>query len=837
MTQPAPLPTICHGCKQEFPSKNAVFKHLKETEGKCLSKQEYDDFCRYVFDRNREKVVVLYGYWMEPRLGINNGQQAAQILLQVMENLIHDSENDFDAESTRNNNPSDISNDKIPNRSYGHHARSTEIVKQDDGMSAITEVLTTKLPQLPGGEDDAVEQWIQTVNRALVKKCQGMDCIRVLGRQSMPIRRFNAEMDVTHRRIEYLLPADFLFPSSHPAKTLPEFFSALPSFMDGVQSHNFTTQDFEHPWDESSSNPSEARPPNPVTLKYLTTLKKKMQSLTTHIVELNVHDQNAVFEKRLHEQKRQRNKDYQNNKDMPNKESSHQHLDSMKSSDVTKLERCPEQVLEETAKNQKCKEKKRCRKKQTEENGKKQNVLRRKRYHNFTPTVMAHEFLSYRRLDRFYHRGTFRFESNVNSSGHPVRPFLALSLSGDLFLNGQASRLVGLLIAIVRGVVDEDFVECVFDEKYPHLVPTPPAPVTGLYAADVHYVNAEGKAKAILTPRKCTNFPKGWHDENTLKRVREWQNVIRERTHQAWLSDGFDADGRLIAEKEWAKNVLLPWAEQAQKQVEEYRLWKASLAAYTIMSVSGDSEEQTTECIVPGMSSSLSLVPFLDSIDPTVPPIYEKVLHYLRKADESGLWPSTTLKRQLVMVAKVCEEEMDNKSGLEKEQPVKTESLAVSQMQIRGRKASRTSAYAFVEGGGGASGSFSVGAMPGDLGSKQPKNNALFPELMKAAFELEMTLRPEREPSSTIAINRNALFRPHTDSGAGAGQGTSLIVGLGTYSGGELMVEGEQLDIRYKPVEFNGWKQRHWTMPFRGERFSLVWFTPKGCEGIHGIDL
>jgi hypothetical protein len=63
-----------------------------------------------------------------------------------------------------------------------------------------------------------------------------------------------------------------------------------------------------------------------------------------------------------------------------------------------------------------------------------------------------------------------------------------------------------------------------------------------------------------------------------------------------------------------------------------------------------------------------------------------------------------------------------------------------------------------------------------------------------------------------------------------------LIVGLGTYAGGELVVEGEKKDIRYKPVEFDGWNQRHWTMPFTGERYSLVWFTPKGCEGLRGID-
>jgi hypothetical protein len=56
-------------------------------------------------------------------------------------------------------------------------------------------------------------------------------------------------------------------------------------------------------------------------------------------------------------------------------------------------------------------------------------------------------------------------------------------------------------------------------------------------------------------------------------------------------------------------------------------------------------------------------------------------------------------------------------------------------------------------------------------------------------------------------FNKNAQFKPHTDSGAGAGQSCSLIVGLGDYSGGELAVEGEVHTIRYTPVEFDGWKQ------------------------------
>ena len=77
-----------------------------------------------------------------------------------------------------------------------------------------------------------------------------------------------------------------------------------------------------------------------------------------------------------------------------------------------------------------------------------------------------------------------------------------------------------------------------------------------------------------------------------------------------------------------------------------------------------------------------------------------------------------------------------------------------------------------------------------------------------------------------VAINRRASFKPHKDSGAGFGQSLSLIVGLGDYMGGEISIEGTEVDIRYNPIEFNGWKKLHWTLPFRGERFTLVWFTP-----------
>jgi hypothetical protein len=166
------------------------------------------------------------------------------------------------------------------------------------------------------------------------------------------------------------------------------------------------------------------------------------------------------------------------------------------------------------------------------------------------------------------------------------------------------------------------------------------------------------------------------------------------------------------------------------------------------------------------------------------PVVYRRVLQLLREADRSNLWPSSSTGRQMV---------------------IETDTLVEN---------------------GGRGGSFSVGALPRHMPS--PRGNELFPDLMRACFELERTLLPERPPSATIAINRHAQFLPHRDTGAGAGQTKSLIVSLGCFVGGEIMVDNDVHDIRYRPLEFDGWNSIHCTLPFVGERYSLVWFTPLG---------
>jgi len=98
-------------------------------------------------------------------------------------------------------------------------------------------------------------------------------------------------------------------------------------------------------------------------------------------------------------------------------------------------------------------------------------------------------------LDRLYHHATLELPSETNDTSAHGSKFAVISMSGDTFLTGQAQRVIGVFLALVNGVINKEFVECVFDEDYSHLVPTPPAPPIGVNSAKVHYMNIEGKSR------------------------------------------------------------------------------------------------------------------------------------------------------------------------------------------------------------------------------------------------------------------------------------------------------------------------------------------------------
>ena len=783
------ISTTCKGCKKQFNSKNLLFRHLKQSAKICLPPDEYEDFRKNVLCAQREKIGVLYGYLpgsdyrlfndnaaCDAHCGVEGGHHAAWLVTQAIDRVSRGVDGDNVDISNVSWSADAAANSKI-NRSYGCTSRESQSVAQDAHTGAITELLcTTALPFfVEDGDDDGVtskqktKKWVESVNgelerilahvsntrsnktesnNDLLKWSAGR--IRVFGRHPVQQKKFNAETDVTHRRVDYCFPADLLFSSTRgylsesavqPVTTsLQEFSDSLPSFPPGNT--------------PSSVVVAKINRPDKQTLDYLYEMKKVLKLVTTQVEEIDDKDSGAILDKKFHDEKRKKKK-RKGAKNTSAKSPS-------KNNEIKKNEES--RPTESSTNNKESNFDK-------DEDSKplsSQRVLKRKRFHNFCPNILAHDFLAYRRVDRVFHRGTIRLDKDMLSGltmSHTIiknRPFVVFSLSGDLFLHEQTVRIMGVLIAILRGEIDEDIIELLFDEEYSMLAPAPPAPSIGLIAAEACYMTWEGRMKAILTARRTDRYDAGMNAEEVVQAAEEWEKSILNDVALSWYHKGIEADGRLGTETHWLNTVLRPWAKKTQVLLEDYRSWRAT-----------------------------SLLPPIESIDTSVPTLYQKVLHHLREADASGQWPSTTPGRQLVMLSTA-------KDGSQ------IQSLSSARMAYKKNLEARSCAYSFKEGQGGASGSFSVGAMPG----AQPKGNSLFPELTRACFELEIALCPDREPSSTIAINRNAAFRPHTDKGTGAGQSTSLIVGLGDYTGGELMVEGEKKDIRYNAVEFNGWKQR-----------------------------
>jgi FkbM family methyltransferase len=82
---------------------------------------------------------------------------------------------------------------------------------------------------------------------------------------------------------------------------------------------------------------------------------------------------------------------------------------------------------------------------------------------------------------------------------------------------------------------------------------------------------------------------------------------------------------------------------------------------------------------------------------------------------------------------------------------------------------------------------------------------------------------------STITINRNVKCKPHKDT---KNNGTTMIVGLGDYKGGELVINGTKHDIHYKPLYFNGFLHEHYNEDWSGDRYTIMFYSYKGAWNI-----
>jgi hypothetical protein len=104
----------------------------------------------------------------------------------------------------------------------------------------------------------------------------------------------------------------------------------------------------------------------------------------------------------------------------------------------------------------------------------------------------------------------------------------------------------------------------------------------------------------------------------------------------------------------------------------------------------------------------------------------------------------------------------------------------------------------------------------------ESKNNTKYPNLYKAILEYaDKYVKPFTEYTG-IQVNKNYKTKPHFD--ARNANIDSYIVGLGNYTKGNLILNSYKIDIKYKPILFNGANWLHSTEDFEGTRYSLVFF-------------
>tara|TARA_Y100001970_G_scaffold274184_1_gene373563 strand:+ start:138 stop:728 length:591 start_codon:yes stop_codon:yes gene_type:complete len=108
------------------------------------------------------------------------------------------------------------------------------------------------------------------------------------------------------------------------------------------------------------------------------------------------------------------------------------------------------------------------------------------------------------------------------------------------------------------------------------------------------------------------------------------------------------------------------------------------------------------------------------------------------------------------------------------------------------------------------------------LKTRDKKYKKLFKETKKL-----MKIKDPKFKFTSVQYNKNHRAARHKDS---KNVGVSYIVGLGNYTGGELIIfdENEKNPIKHniknKFYKFNGSIYPHETSPFKGERYTLVFY-------------
>ena len=123
------------------------------------------------------------------------------------------------------------------------------------------------------------------------------------------------------------------------------------------------------------------------------------------------------------------------------------------------------------------------------------------------------------------------------------------------------------------------------------------------------------------------------------------------------------------------------------------------------------------------------------------------------------------------------------------------------------------------------------------VGLTQTKGNEHYLQLKgryeRVLLEILWALRPFLPDDfyfTSVQVNQNSVSEPHTDKN---NEGPSVLVSVGDYEGGQFSYVGfDPMMVRNKAVLIDGCQEHHST-PYKGQRWSLVFFTH---NSVHKLD-
>jgi len=118
--------------------------------------------------------------------------------------------------------------------------------------------------------------------------------------------------------------------------------------------------------------------------------------------------------------------------------------------------------------------------------------------------------------------------------------------------------------------------------------------------------------------------------------------------------------------------------------------------------------------------------------------------------------------------------------------------------------------------------------------------NKRFPELLKRLAEFGNRVVPKGWSYETITLNEGVKAKKHKDS---KNVGDSVIIGIGDFTGGDIKVwdvedkNGKAYNLHDRPLMFNGNSHFHQTTPFKGERYTMIFYKQGKPGKTRGVPM